>query len=494
MHHTSIGLTFVVYLSAMLVIGILAYRRTRDLSDYILGGRRLGSSVTALSAQASDMSGWLLLGLPGYAYVAGLESAWLACGLLAGTYLNWRLVAGRLRRYTEMAADSLTLSDYLERRFGDEAHLLRIVSAIFILTFFLFYTTSGLVAGGKLFNTVFGIPYLWALLIGVSVVVMYTLLGGFLAVSWTDTVQGLMMLGALVAVPLVAVSQLGGWRPTFDAIERLDSALLDPLVSAAGEPLTAIALLSLVAWGLGYFGQPHILARFMAARSVDELPAARRIATGWTTVTLAGAILVGLAGIGYLDPPLTGADREKVFMRLVELLFHPVLAGIWLAAILAAIMSTADSQLLVASSALTEDFYKALFRRGGSDHELVWVGRLAVIGIAVLALVLARDPESKVLELVAYAWAGLGASFGPTLLLSLYWRRMTREGALAGILVGGTTVILWKQLSGGIFELYEILPGVVFSVLGIILASRLSAAPPAHVLSQFDAVVKQAEK
>lgn len=485
---TAIGLTFIVYLVAMLIVGIVAYRRTRDLSDYILGGRRLGSWVTALSAQASDMSGWLLLGLPGYAYLAGVESVWLAVGLLAGTYLNWRLVAGRLRRYTEAAGDALTLSDYLEHRFADASHMLRVLSAIFILLFFLFYTSAGLVAGGKLFNEVFGLPYAWAVLAGAGVVVAYTFLGGFLAVSWTDTIQGTMMFVALLAVAVVTVLEQGGWTTAMSAVERVDGALLDPWVSTTGTALTAVALISLLGWGLGYFGQPHILARFMAARSPEALDPARRIAVGWTTLTLGGAVVVGVAGIGYLDPPLADADAEQVFMRLVALLFHPVLAGIWLAAILAAIMSTADSQLLVASSALADDFYKGLLRKGAGDRELVWVGRLAVVGIALLALLLAMEPESKVLDLVAYAWAGLGAAFGPTIALSLYWKRMTRGGALAGILTGGVTVIGWKQLSGGVFDLYELVPGVVLSTLGIIVVSLLTPAPPEETRRQFEEV------
>ncbi len=488
MSETAVGLTFMAYLVGMLAIGLLAYRRTRSLSDYLLGGRRLGRWATALSAQASDMSGWLLLGLPGLAYAAGLESLWLAAGLLLGTYLNWRLVAVRLRRYTEIAGDSLTLSDYLERRFGDQTRLLRIVSALFILVFFLFYTTSGLVAGGKLFNTVFDMPYLLAVLVGVAVIVTYTFLGGFLAVAWTDTVQGLMMFGALVAVPLVAISELGGWSTTLDKLERLSPELLDPLLTASGHPLTAIAGLSLMAWGLGYFGQPHILARFMAARSADELPVARRIAVGWTAVTLTGAVLVGLAGFGHLHPSLLDVDQEKVFMRLVELLFHPVLAGIWLAAILAAIMSTADSQLLVASSAVTEDFYKGLLRREASDRELVWIGRLTVIAIALLAMTLATNPESQVLDLVAYAWAGLGAAFGPAILISLYWKRMTRAGALAGMLVGGLTVIVWRAF-GGMLEIYEMLPGVLLSVVAIIVVSLSTPMPAAAVREQFDRAV-----
>lgn len=485
---TAIGLTFIVYLVAMLIIGVVAYRRTRDLSDYILGGRTLGSWVTALSAQASDMSGWLLLGLPGYAYLAGVESVWLAAGLLAGTYLNWRLVAGRLRRYTEAAGDALTLSDYLEHRFADATHTLRVLSAIFILLFFIFYTSAGLVAGGKLFNSVFGLPYAWAVLAGAGVVVAYTFLGGFLAVSWTDTIQGSMMFVALLAVPLVTVLDQGGWSAAMTAVERVDRALLDPWVSTTGTAMTAVALISLLGWGLGYFGQPHILARFMAARSPQALDPARRIAVAWTTLTLGGAVVVGVAGIGYLDPPLPDADAEQVFMRLVALLFHPVLAGIWLAAILAAIMSTADSQLLVASSALADDFYKGLLRKGAGNRELVWVGRLAVVGIALVALLLAMQPEGKVLDLVAYAWAGLGAAFGPTIALSLYWKRMTRGGALAGILTGGFTVIGWKQLSGGIFDLYELVPGVVLSTLGIIVASLLTPAPPDEIRRQFEEI------
>jgi sodium/proline symporter len=484
---TAIGLTFVVYLVAMLLIGVVAYRRTLDLSDYILGGRRLGSGVAALSAQASDMSGWLLLGLPGYAYLAGLESVWLAGGLLLGIYLNWKLVATRLRRYTLAAENALTLSDYLERRFADRSHLLRIVSACFILLFFLFYTSSGLVAGGKLFNAVFGLPYVTAVLAGAGVVVAYTFLGGFLAVAWTDAVQGLMMLGALIIVPVVAAEALGGWSAS---LARVDPALLDPWVSAGGQTLTGIGLVSLLGWGLGYFGQPHILVRFMAVRSEGDIPVARRIAMIWSTATLTGAVLVGLVGNGYLGPGLADADAEKVFIRLVGVLFHPALAGIWLSAILAAIMSTADSQLLVASSALADDFYLGLVRKRASQRELVWVGRMAVAGIAVIAVLLALDPDSRVLDLVAYAWAGLGAAFGPTLLSSLFWKRMSAAGALAGILVGGITVIVWRQLSGGLFELYEMVPGVLFSALAIVVTSLLGTAPPEGVQRQFEAVTR----
>ncbi len=484
--NTTVAITFAAYLAAMLAIGAFACRRTRNLADYILGGRRLNSWVAALSAQASDMSGWLLLGLPGYAYAKGLVSVWLAGGLLLGTYLNWRLVAARLRRYTQAAGNALTLPDFLEARFDDRSRTLRIIAACFILLFFLFYTSSGLVAGAKLFSAVFGIPYLWALLAGAGVVVGYTFLGGFLAVAWTDVVQGGMMFVALIVVPAVAIRELGGWSATTGAMAHADPALLDVLGGPGGESLSVIGVVSLLGWGLGYFGQPHILARFMAVHSEAAIAPARRIAMGWVVLCMGGAMLVGFAGIGLLAPPLAGAETEKVFIYLVGTLFHPLLAGIWLSAILAAIMSTADSQLLVASSALTEDFYKALVRPGAGDRELVWVGRGTVMGIAAVALLLALDPQSKVLDLVAYAWAGFGGAFGPTLLLALFWRRMTRYGALAGMLAGGTTVIVWKQLSGGIFDLYEMVPGVVLSTLAIVLSSVVTRPPAEEVLRRFD--------
>ena len=461
----TIGLSFLVYLLLMLGIGYFAWRQTHTLSDFVLGGRRLGSWVAALSASASDMSGWLLLGLPGYAYLSGLESLWLAGGLWIGTWLNWRFLAARLRVASEQAGNALTLPEYLANRFDDTSGLIRAVSALFILLFFLFYTSSGLVAGGKLFEAVFGLPYLWAVAVGTLTILLYTAFGGFLAVSWTDLVQGLLMAAALVAVPVMALDD----SPSRVDLSHISPELLDPFTDKLGAPLSWIAIVSLLAWGLGYFGQPHILARFKAVQSVTLIPRARRIAVSWVALTLSAACLVGLSGITTFSPPL--ADAEKVFIHLVDLLFHPLIAGICLAAILAAIMSTADSQLLVASSAVTGDLYKTLFRKGASDRELVIVGRLAVLSIALLAFLLALDPESKVLDLVAYAWAGFGAAFGPAIVLSLYWPRMTRWGALAGILAGGITVVAWKQLQGGIFDLYEIVPGILASVIAILLAS-----------------------
>ncbi|MAS26047.1 MAG: sodium/proline symporter PutP, partial [Oceanospirillaceae bacterium] len=376
-----VTLTFILYLGLMLVIGLVAYRRTQDLSDYVLGGRNLGPVPSALSAGASDMSGWLLLGLPGFAMSAGYGAFWLAGGLLVGTWLNWLIVAQRLRTYSHRANDALTLPAFFENRFDDKSHALRVVSAFFILVFFLFYTSSGLVAGGKLFNTVFGIDYQVAVVIGSLAVISYTLFGGFLAVSWTDVVQGLLMAGALLIVPVVVVSDLGV-SDTFAAIEAKNPELLDMFTNADGTTISLIGTLSLLGWGLGYFGQPHILARFKGISSKDHVPTARRIAVAWSGLSMAGSVLIGLFAIAYLKTGL--GDNETVFMVMVDALFHPVVAGILLAAILAAVMSTADSQLLVSSSALAEDFYKALFHKDATPEKLVLVGRVAVIVIAVI--------------------------------------------------------------------------------------------------------------
>lgn len=474
----AVALTFVAYLLVVLAIGVVAWRSTANLRDYILGGRRLGRWTTALSAQASDMSGWLLLGLPGYAYLAGLESLWLVGGLLVGTWLNWRLTAARLRTATEAYGDALTLPEYLQRRFADPYGLLRLLGAAVVLLFFTFYTASGLVAGGKLFEAVFDLPYVWAVAAGAGAVLAYTFIGGFLAVSWTDALQGMLMLVALVLVACVGVAATGGFDGLADGLEAANPALLSALTDSTGAPLTFIGVASLLGWGLGYFGQPHILARFMAVRSAGELTASRQIAVGWVTIALAAATLVGLAGAAWLDPPLQGADSEKVFMAMAAALLHPVIAGICLAGILAAVMSTADSQLLVASSAVSEDLYRDLLRPNAAPGELLWIGRFAVIVIAIGAFLLALDPDSKVLDLVAYAWAGFGASFGPTIIASLYWRRMSLAGAYAGILTGGVTVVVWRSLSGGLFDLYEIVPGVILSALAVAIFGRMGKPAP----------------
>ncbi|EOD77148.1 Proline/sodium symporter PutP [Grimontia indica] len=482
----AISATFIVYLILMLAIGVYAYKRTSNSEDYFLGGRSLGPWPAALSAGASDMSGWLLLGLPGYAYAAGIESLWLAGGLLAGTYLNWLICAKRLRTYSIEVDNALTIPEFLSRRFEDKSKLLQTISAFFILLFFLFYTSSGLVAGGKLFETVFGLEYTTAVVIGTVCVVSYTLFGGFLAVSWTDLVQGLLMAAALMIVPIATLD--GSFTDLPAALEAKNPELLTLWQDVNGEPLTAVAIISLVAWGLGYFGQPHILARFQATRTNADITTARRIAVGWSAVSMAGAILIGLVGILYVDQHLGGEleDGETIFMYLVNAAFHPVIAGILLAAILAAVMSTADSQLLVSSSALAEDFYKQVFRPDASTKEVVMVGRFAVVGISIIALMLAMNPESSVLGLVSYAWAGFGAAFGPALLLSLFWKDMNRNGALAGVIVGGVTVVVWKQLTGGIFDIYEIVPGFVLAGLAIIAVSKATGGAENTVMQTFD--------
>jgi sodium/proline symporter len=482
----AISFTFLAYLIVMLGIGLYAYKLTSNAEDYFLGGRSLGPWPTAISAGASDMSGWLLLGLPGYAFASGMESIWLGGGLLVGTWLNWLLCAKRLRTYSIKAENSLTIPHFLATRFQDKSKLIQTISAAFILLFFLFYTSSGLVAGGKLFETVFHLDYTYAVVIGTVCVVSYTLFGGFLAVAWTDLVQGLMMAAALMIVPVVALD--GSWSELPATLAAKNPELLDIWTNVKGEPLSLIGIVSLVAWGLGYFGQPHILARFKASRSNKDIKTARRIAVIWTVLCMAGALAIGLSGIVYVDNHIGGtlADPEKIFMIMVNAVFHPVVAGILLAAILAAIMSTADSQLLVSSSALAEDFYKQLINKNATQKEIVNVGRFAVVAISIIALVLALNPNSSVLGLVSYAWAGFGAAFGPAILLSLFWRNMNRNGALAGIIVGGVTIVVWKQLHGGIFDLYEIVPGFLFSTIAIVIFSVMGGAPEKKVTDKFD--------
>ncbi len=483
-----IVVTFILYLLFMTGVGAVFYRRTQNLSDYILGGRKVNYWVASLSAQASDMSGWLLMGLPGYAYLAGLESVWIAAGLAVGTWVNWRYVARRLRIYTEIAGDSITLPDYFENRFQDRSRILRIVSSVFILVFFLIYTSSGFVAGAKLFSSVFGLPYQTGLYAGVIVIIGYTFLGGFMAVAWTDFFQGILMFFAVTIVPVIGFRLAGGLGGTISTVRGINPELLNAFTTTDGGALGGIAIISLVAWGLGYFGQPHILARFMGIRSAEQIAPARRIATVWVVISLAMAVLIGLVGRAGLPGDVVSADSERVFIVLIDAVVPPVLAGVFLSAILAAIMSTADSQLLVTSSALTEDLYSVLLRTTASQKELVWISRGSVVAVAIIAMLIAFDPDSSVLGLVSYAWGGFGATFGPIVVLSLFWRRMTRNGAVAGLLAGGITVIVWKNLSGGIFDLYEIVPGFVLGVIAIVVFSLLDREPAEEITAVFDRV------
>ena len=462
---------FLAYVAIVLSIGVYAYLKTKNATDYFLGGRELSPTVTAISAGASDMSGWVLLGLPGYAYLAGLEAAWISLGLVIGVAANWGLMAKRLRIYSEQLDDAVTLPTYLQRRFADKTPWLKSISSLSILLFFLFYVGSGLIAGGKLFNEVFGFDYQIAVFVSVALILFYTLFGGFLAVSWTDVFQGLLMLLALVCVPVLVISQAGGLDEFTAQISLKNPQLLNVFTDINGDALGWLAIVSAMGWGLGYFGQPHILARFMAIRSAAETGKAASIGVTWAFLCYLLAILVGLSGVAYL--PGVIPDSEKVFIALTGLIFHPLIAGILLAAILAAIMSTVDSQLLVCSSSLAEDLYPLVVKKQLSPKQRLQVGRVAVVILALMATLLAMEPDSKVLDVVSYAWAGLGASLGPAILISLYWRKMTARGALAGVFVGGATVIIWPQFEGGIFELYSLVPGFGVSTLAVVVGSLI---------------------
>ena len=478
-------ITFLFYIVAMIVIGLMAYRATANFSDYILGGRRLGSFVTALSAGASDMSGWLLMGLPGAIYLSGLSEMWIAIGLIIGAWLNWLLVAGRLRVHTEVQHNALTLPDYFSNRFNDQKKILRIASAFIILIFFAIYCASGMVAGARLFESMFDMSYSTALWVSAIATISYVFIGGFFAVSWTDTIQAGLMIFALLLTPVVVVLSFADINQMTLALEAARPQATDVI----GD-LSVVAIISLLAWGLGYFGQPHILVRFMAADSVKSIPNARRIGMTWMILCLGGAVAAGFFGIAYFQqhPELASvvnANPETVFMELTKILFNPWIAGIVLAAILAAVMSTLSCQLLVCSSTLTEDFYKSFLRKNASQKELVWIGRLMVLLIAMLAIWMAGNPESKVLGLVSYAWAGFGAAFGPLIILSLFWRRMTLNGALAGMIVGAIMVIVWKNFFSAT-ELYEIVPGFLCSLIAIVVVSLLGKVPSEEITTRFD--------
>lgn len=474
--------TFFAYLALILYLGIKAYSRTHDLGDYILGGRKLGPLVTALSVGASDMSGWLLLGLPGAIYLSGISEVWIGIGLTVGAYFNWLFVAKPLRVFSQHANNSLTLPDYFENRFQDRTRLLRSLSAIVILLFFTFYTASGLVGGAILFESSFGLDYSVALLTGGLIIVAYTFIGGFLAVAWTDAIQALLMLAALLIAPIAVIQGAGGAGEVWNELQTIDPNNTNLLTN-----MTFFGWLSLVAWGLGYMGQPHILARFMAAEDPQKLKPARRMAMTWMIIVLLGSVSTGMAGIVYfVDAPLS--NPETVFITLSQSLFNPWIAGIITAAILSAIMSTIDSQLLVSSSVISEDIYRQFIRPDATQKELLRVSRGAVVVIAILALIIASDRESRVLDLVSYAWAGFGAAFGPVIVFSLFWRRMTALSALIGMLIGAITVVVWSNLSGGLFDLYEILPGFLFASVAIVGVSLMRPESNSKTLSEFDAV------
>ncbi len=474
-------ITFIAYFLVLMAIGIFFYKKSRNLEDYLLGGRGMGSWVTALSAQASDMSGWLLMGLPGAIYVSGLSDSWIAIGLFIGTVLNWWFVSGRLRIYTKNA-NAITLPSFFEERFGDPTGLLRIVSACIILVFFTIYASSGLVAAGRLFESTFNVSYSTAVLTGGIIIVLYTFLGGFLAVCWTDLFQGLLMILAIVVVPVVVFHNIGG---TEAIVESLDARNIARgfLPEGTGAPL--LAIFSAMAWGLGYFGQPHILARFMGVQSLAKLRRSRVIATVWVAISLTGAVLIGMIGIGMFESlDIAQKEHEKVFIYMIRDMMGPWLGGIMLAAILSAIMSTIDSQLLVSSSALTEDLYRRIVRRKAGNREIMFIGRACVIVISVLALVMAMDPRDSILGIVAYAWGGFGAAFGPLVLFALFSRRTTWRSALLGMIVGTLVLVFWKHSPWG-GALYEIVPGFLANTVTILIVDFFFPQNDPNILAQY---------
>ena len=478
-------IAFVIYLAIVVSIALVAYYVTKNLSDFVLGGRQLGGPVAALSAGASDMSAWLLLGLPGAVFVLGLNQIWLPIGLTIGAYLSWRWLAKPIRIFSEMANDSITVPSFLDNRFFDKSGIIRVGLAVATLLFFAFYTASGLVGGAMLLQR-FNISYDNALLVGTLIIVSYTFIGGFLAVSWTDFFQGTLMFICLLVVPFVACKDFGGWQKMIETITVQGPHRLDPLTD-----FNPLLVGNLFAWGLGYFGQPHILVRFMAVKTINDIKIARRICISWMSLSMLGAVLTGFVAIAYFYQQ--DVEPESIFIVFSQTLFSPWISGVLFAAILSSIMCAIDSQMLASSSALTEDIYHRIFRKKAGRKELIWVGRVGIILIAMVAMSLAADPQSTIINLVAFAWAGLACSFGPTVIGALFWRRMTRNGAIAGIFIGAITVIVWKLNSevGGIFKLYEIIPGFVFSSLGVIVVSLLGKKPSKEIRDQFDQAWKK---
>lgn len=479
------AISMIIYFVAMIVIGLWAYQRTDDMDDYMLAGRNLGPLSTALSAGASDMSGWLLMGLPGAFYLSGMSTMWLPIGLTVGAWLNWKYTAPRLRTYTEVADNSLTIPTFLSARLHDGSRLIQIGAGVIILVFFTFYVSSGMVAGGRFFEASFGTDYRLGMVLVAGITVLYTLVGGFLAVAYTDVVQGLMMVTALVAVPVAGLFRLGGPDSLISTINELDPGTW----ALWGASTSLMGIVSAAAWGLGYFGQPHIIVRFMALETPQQAKAGRRIGIGWMALACLGAAATALVGIAtYRRDTGQLPNPETVFIALGQLLFHPLVAGFMLAAILAAIMSTISSQLLVSSSALVEDLYHAFNRRELGEKRSVLLGRVAVMIVSVVAALMAWQADDSILKLVSFAWAGFGASFGPVVLLALFWRRLTRWGALAGMTTGAVVAAVWANLPGGIFELYELLPGFVANLIVTIVVSLSTEVAPG-VDAEFDEAV-----
>ena len=471
---------FGLYLLLMLGIGYYSMKRTNNNEDFLIGGRTLGPATTAISAGASDMSSWLLLGLPGAVFAGGLvEGIWISLGLTLGAYVNWLVVAGRLRALTELF-DVVTLPKFIARRFDDESGLLKVVSTIVILLFFTLYVASGLKGGTLLFAHSFGASEQTALWVTTFVVVSYTFLGGYMAVCWTDLIQGLLMLAALIFCAILGYIAISGTGETIVSIKPDAFKLSTSWITGA----------SLMAWGFGYFGQPHILARFIGIESVSSVPAARRIGTTWMIICLILASCIGIIGIGYNEvAPMAGVagpdgNKERIFLALTTALFHPLFGGFVLAAVMAAVMSTADSQLLVLTSSLTEDLP---FFEKTNEKTKAWISRFGVVGFALLAFLIASRDSGSILHMVGYAWGGFGASFGPLIILSLCWRGVTRHGALAGMIVGAITIFVVKnyiKIEGEYF--YELMPGFILAFITIVLVSKVTEKPSEATLAKFD--------
>lgn len=478
-------LSFLAYLLVIYLLSFLAMYRLKGLRDFMLAGRQLNAPMTALGVGASDMSGWLMMALPGLFLVHGWQLTWmLPVSLMVGAYSNWRWIAKRLRIYTEHASDALTIPSYLDNRFPGSDHGIRLVTAVVSVVFFLIYITAGFVAGGLLMESLFPLSYSQALYGAGLIMICYAVLGGFVAINWIDLLQGSFMLLSLLMVPWVAYNELGGWPSIGVQLSMLST---EHFTGWSG--CSWLSLLSLWAWALGYFGQPHILVRFMAIRSAHALGLARRLGMSWMVLALGGACLTGLLGAVYFQAePL--AKPDTVFLVLAQQLFNPWLTGLLVAAVLSAIMSSVTAQLLASASALSEDCYH-LFRRQASERELLWVSRLAILGLAGLALILAAQPKQRILDLVSLAWAGLGATFGPVILASLYWRSMTRAMAIGGMMAGAVVVMSWYSLGkliGGVFDLYAMLPAVVANVLVMWLTKQYTKPQTQSVLALFDRV------
>lgn len=507
-------LSMILYMCVMIIIGIyFAKFANKDSENFFIGGRKLGPWVAAMSAEASDMSGWLLMGLPGVAYWSGLsDAAWTAIGLAIGTYLNWLLVSKRLRRYSIAAGNSITIPEFFSNRYKENKKVIMTIASVFILVFFAVYTGSCFVACGKLFNQLFGFDYQLMMLIGAVFVLIYTFLGGFLAESTTDFVQGIVMIFALIAVLVTGTAAAGGIDAVIANARGIPGfieffGIAQPIVDANGIQQISVAgtalfgnaaaygfltIISTMAWGLGYFGMPQVLLRFMGIRSTAELTKSRRIAVVWVVISLAAAVLIGIIGRSlYPATLLTSSASENIFIVISQTLMHPIVAGIMMAGILAATMSSSDSYLLIAASAFSRNIYQGLIKKDATDKQIMLISRITLLVVALIGIIIALDENSIIFKVVSFAWAGFGATFGPIMLFSLFWKRTNRAGAIAGMLGGAGMVFLWKlaiRPLGGVFGIYELLPAFIFSCILIVIVSLLTKKPSKEIEDEFEAV------